>query len=179
MDLSCLRTADGRMRTTLGIIDHGSRALMQLRVIPRKCAWTLLRHLCLAIAEHGRPAALRTDNEGMFRSRLWIQALAWMHIRRQRVKVKHPWQNGRIERLFGTLKPLLRQLKPSNVVDLRQALTDFTWFYNHVRVHLHLDGRTPMEARHGDTPEHLRRRAGNGRWVSALNGLMIGYYLRR
>ena len=179
LDMSCWRTADGRMQMILGILDHGSRALMRLHVIPRKCAWTLLGHLCLAIAEHGRPAALRADNEGMFRSRLWVLALALVNIRRQCIKVKRPWQNGRIERLFGTLKPLLRKLQPANVVELRQALGEFARFYNHVRVHLHLHGRTPMEVRHGDTPQRVCSRAGNGRWVSAMKGLLIGYHLRR
>ena len=179
LDMSCWRTADGRMQLVLGIIDHGSRALMRLKDIPRKCAWTLLAHLCLAIAKHGRPAAVRTDNEGMFRSRLWILALALMNVRRQRIKVKRPWQNGRIERLFGTLKPLLQQLKPANEIELRKALGEFSWFYNHVRVHLHLQGCTPMEMRHGDTPEQVQRRAGTGRWVSAMKGLLIGYHLRR
>jgi transposase InsO family protein len=179
LDMSCWRTADGRTQMILGILDHGSRALMRLRVIPRKCAWTLLGHLCLAIAAHGRPAALRADNEGMFKSRLWNLALSLMNIRHQRIKVKRPWQNGRIERLFGTLKPLLRKLQPANVVELRQALAEFNWFYDHVRVHLHLDGRTPMEVRHGDTPERVRARAGNGRWISAMKGLLIGYHLRR
>jgi transposase InsO family protein len=179
LDMSCWRTADRRMQLMLGIIDHGSRALMRLKDIPRKCAWTILGHLCLAIAENGRPAAVRADNEGMFRSRLWIMALALMGIRRQCIKVKRPWQNGRIERLFGTLKPLLHKLQPANAIELRRALGEFSWFYNHARVHLHLQGRTPMEVRHGDTPEQVRRRAGTGRWVSAMKGLLIGYHLRR
>jgi putative transposase len=179
LDLTCLRTGDGQMQTILGIIDHGSRAVMRLKRLPRKCAWTLLGHLCLTVARHGRPAALRTDNESMFTSRLWRLALWWMNIRRQRTKVRQPWQNGRIERLFGSLKPLLRQLQPPSGAALQQALDEFGWFYNHVRVHLHLAGRTPMEVRLGETSALVRSRAGQGRWVSALGGLLLGYHLRR
>ena len=38
-------------------------------------------------------------------------ALRLMGIRHQRIDPHCPWQNGRIERFFGTLKPHLRQLR--------------------------------------------------------------------
>jgi putative transposase len=110
---------------------------------------------------------------------LWRFALAWMNIRRQRIKVRQPWQNGRIERLFGTLKPLLRQLQPGSGAVLQQALKESCLFYNHVRVHLHLAGRTPMEVRWGETSAWVHSRAGQGYWVGALGGSMLGYHLRR
>lgn len=39
-----------------------------------------------------------------------------------------PWQNGRIERFFGTLKHELRSFKIEKVTDLQQAATSVTWF---------------------------------------------------
>jgi hypothetical protein len=74
LDMTVVKT--GRQRqTVLGLIDHGSRRLLALKTLPRKCTWTLLGHLCLAIAEHGKPRSVRTDNEGMFTSTLWAAGL--------------------------------------------------------------------------------------------------------
>lgn len=179
LDLTFLHRHDGGLHTVLGIIDHGSRLVVRLQVLPRKCTWLLLGHLCLAIAACGRPAAVRTDNESMFRSRLWAVGLAWMGIRHQRTGIARPWQNGRIERFFGTLKPILRKLGAMHVDRLCSSLQDVQWFYNHVRVHRHLDGRTPGEAWRGETASDLERRAGRGCWVRLLDGLLVGYYLRR
>jgi transposase InsO family protein len=96
--------------------------------------------LCLAIAEHGPPRALRTDNESMFTSRLWAGALKLAGIGHQRIAPKCPWQNGRIERFFGTLKPVLRQLVLPTSGALQGALDEFAGFYNHARAHQGLSG---------------------------------------
>lgn len=178
LDLTFLTTPEGLMQTVLGIVDHGSRVVVRLEPLPRKCTWTLLGKLCLAIAEHGMPRAIRTDNESMFTSALWARALRWMGIRHQRSEPGCPWQNGRIERLFGTLKPLLKMHAPTAAA-LERALDEFAWFYNHVRVHQNLRGLTPAEAWRGETTADVRRRAGQGCWVSALNGLLVGYHLRQ
>jgi transposase InsO family protein len=168
----------GASHLTLGLIDHGSRRLLRLKVLMRKCTWTLLSHLCLAIAEFGLPAAIRTDNEGMFTSRLWRRALKWAGIRHQRSTPGCPWQNGRIERLFGTLKPLLRGLILPSRAAAQAALDEFTGFYNHVRPHQGLGGLTPIEAWHGLSQRDVLCRAGRGRWVQALGGRLAGYHLR-
>jgi transposase InsO family protein len=88
----------------LGIIDHGSRMVLYLKVLPRKCTWMLLAHVCLAIAKYGVPYAARTDSEAMFTSKTWRLAFKLAGICRQRSRPGCPWENGRIERLFGTLK---------------------------------------------------------------------------
>jgi putative transposase len=178
LDLTFLTTPEGPMQTVLGIVDHGTRVIVRLEHLPRKCTWTLLGKLCLAIAAHGTPGSIRTDNESMFTSHLWARAFRWMGIRHQRSEPGCPRQNGRIERLFGTLKPLLKNYQPT-AATLQRALDEFAWFYNHVRVHQNLCGLTPAEAWRGETTADVRRRAGQGHWVSALNGLLVGYHLRR
>ncbi len=99
-------------------------------------------------------------------------------IKRQRIDPGSPWQNGRIERLFGTLKPLLRQLTIPTASALQARLNELTTFYNHVRVHQGLDGLTPAEAWSGQDLNAVRRRYGQGQWLQALDGLMLGYWLR-
>ncbi|MDX1996354.1 MAG: hypothetical protein SF066_01440 [Thermoanaerobaculia bacterium] len=55
------------------------------------------------------PKILRTDNELAFRSWLWRFALALLGIGAQRTRHFSHWENGRIERFFGTLKRSLRR----------------------------------------------------------------------
>ena len=64
----------------------------------------MLGHLFLAIGKYGTPKFLRTDNESIFTSRLFRGALFLLGIRQQRSDPGCPWQNGRVERFFGTLK---------------------------------------------------------------------------
>lgn len=173
----CQIKAGHAQRTVLGVLDQGSRATLRLHVLARKCTWTLLGQQCLAIAEHGRPAAVRTDNESMFTSRLWRTALVWAGIHHERIPPRSPWRNGRIERLFGTLKPLLRQIALPTAAALQTALDEFAGFYNHVRVHQALAGLTPAQAWQGLSWADVRR-ARQGRWVRALGGLLLGYELR-
>jgi hypothetical protein len=101
--------------------------------------------LCLAIAQHGKPHKLRTDNEAVLNSWLFNAFLKIVGIQHQTTQKHAPWQNGRIERLFGTLKPLLRQLVIPNGGALQNALDEFRVFYNHVRPHQNLNGLTPAE----------------------------------
>jgi transposase InsO family protein len=164
----------------LGIIDHGSRRLLCLRQVPRKCALTLLGHLFLAMARFGAPVAVRTDNEGMFKSALWKTVFKALNVGHRQSSPYCPWRNGRIERLFGTLKPLLKKSRPANVKALRTALGEFTWFYNEVRVHQNLKGLTPMEAWQGKSLAEVQQAQATqaGRWVAALDGLMVGYHAR-
>lgn len=144
----------------LGIVDHGSRRLLRLAELPRKCTWTLLGHLCLTIAECGRPRAARTDNEAMFTSRRWQRAFALVGVRHQRSLPRRPWQNARIERLFGTVKPWVETwLREQAMTALPlQSMLDFAaCFYNEVRPHQALDGLTPRQVWEGTTWKDLVR----------------------
>jgi putative transposase len=98
----------------------------------------------------------------------------------QRIQTCAPWQNGRIERLFGTLKPLLRQLVIPSTGALQIVFEEFTLFYDHVRPHQNLAGLTPVEKWNGYcTTDIGQRPAAQAVLVQALDGLVVGYYLRR
>jgi putative transposase len=178
MDLTQLPMVAGAKVTVLGLIDHGTRRVLCLRAVANKCTWTLLGHLCLAIAEHGKPRTIRTDNEGMFTGPLWQRALRWAGIRRQRIDPGCPWQNGRIERFFGTTKEALRGLIFPGQAVAQQVLDEFAGFYNHARPHRGLGALTPMEAWRGETRQDVKRKAGCGQWVQSLNGRLVAYHLR-
>jgi hypothetical protein len=60
---------------------------------------------------------------------------------------------------------------------LNQALGEFRIFYNHVRPHQSLGGRTPAEAWAGVDPYATRIK--REYWFGTWDGLLKGYYLRR
>lgn len=177
MDLTGKTGTQGKLHTIFGLIDHGSRGLLTLAALPNKCSWTLLGHLFLAIAKYGRPRAVRTDNEACFTSRVFRAVLALARIRQQRSDPGHPWQNGRIERLFGTLKRKLDRWEVAGSEALNSSLREFGFFYNHVRPHQHLDGATPAEAWASANPFVAKFKSET--WFEAWDGLLQGYYLRR
>jgi putative transposase len=182
LDLTFPTCPDGFTFTVLGIIDHGSRRLLCLKSLPRKCTFTLLANVFLAIAEFGLPCAIRTDNESMFTSQLWGCTLKALGILHRRGPPGQPWRNGRIERLFGTLKPILRKVKPTTTLALQKALSEFSRFYNQIRPHQNLGGLTPVEAWQGKTLADVQdvhsQTESQGQWIYALDALMVGYGLR-
>jgi len=89
-------------------------------------------------------------------SRVFKLALALPGIRHQTTDPHCPWQNGRVERFFGTLKTSLDQLAVASSDAPNSALGEFRFFYNHVRPHQNLAGATPAEAWAGVNP-HITR----------------------
>ncbi|MCL5059792.1 MAG: integrase core domain-containing protein [Candidatus Thermoplasmatota archaeon] len=177
MDLTGKTDSTGNLHMILGLLDHGSRGLLALDALPNKTSWTLLGHLFLAMGKYGKPRAVRTDNEACFVSRVFRAALVMAGIRHQRSDPGCPWQNGRVERLFGTLKNKLDRREVESFATLNAALGEFRLWYNHVRPHQHLQGRTPAEAWAGVNPFAAKIRGEY--WFEAWGGLLQGYYLRR
>jgi transposase InsO family protein len=180
MDMTFFTDDHKTTHAAIGIIDHGSRLALRLQVLSQRCSWSMLGHLCLAIAQHGKPHKLRTDNEAVLNSWLFNAFLKIVGIQHQTTQKHAPWQNGRIERLFGTLKPLLRQLVIPSGGALQSALDEFKDFYNHARPHQNLNGLTPAEHFAGFRPADIRQMPiKNVTPVEALAGLMRGYWIRR
>lgn len=72
-----------------------------------------------------------------------------------------PWMNGRIERVFGTLKDKLDRIRLDGQQSLQRLLADFGFWYNEVRPHQNLGGeqrrmRLGMELILTPTPRSLR-----------------------
>jgi putative transposase len=152
IDMTGKGDSQGNIHTMLGIEDHGSRALLTLQLLTQRNAWTLLGHVFLAIGRFGKPRVLRSDNDAVFRSRGFRTVLRLFHIRQQFTVPGCPWMNGHIERLFGTLKQKLDQLEVDGAAALAQLLGEFGCWYNAVRPHQNLAGRTPAEAWNGIDP---------------------------
>ncbi len=176
MDLTGKTDSKGKLHHILGILEHKSRATLTLAAIKDKTTITLLRYLLDTVERYGKPKIIRTDNEAVFTSRLFRLVLWLLGIRHQRIELRCPWQNGRIERFFGTLKEKLNRWDVDSREQLNNALNQFRFWYHHVRPHQYLDGKTPAEVWQGK--EIYTTRVKNEYWFEAWDGLLQGYYLR-
>ena len=107
LDWTFVAGPGGDPRAVLGVIDHGSRACLELREVESRRTIVLLRYLLDLFERFGTPKVLRTDNEPACRSALFCVVLRLLCVRHQRTAPFAPWQNGRIERLFRTVKEAL------------------------------------------------------------------------
>lgn len=110
LDLTGKADLSGHQRMVLGLLDHGTRACLRLSVLTDKRSITIIAELLVAFRRFGLPKRLRVDNEACFNSRLMRGALALLGVRLQTIDLHCPWQNGRIERFFGTFKQHLDRI---------------------------------------------------------------------
>ncbi len=171
VDLTGKADLGSRQWLILGLIDHGARACLRLQALPDKRSATILRELIAAFRRYGLPQHIRVDNEACFNSLLLKAALRLLGVRLQTIALHCPWQNGRIERFFGTLKRSLDRIVIADVNDLHTKLVEFRAWYNHARPHQHLDGHTPAEIWNGK-PKSTKP----PRWVRIWDGLITGWW---
>jgi len=172
-DLTTVTDKDGRQNLILAIIDHGTRACLALHPLESKHSLNLVQVLTQTVKQFGLPKTLRTDNELVFTSWLFRSTLNILGIRHQRSDKHCPWQNGRVERFFGTFKAIIRQVCVENPEQLANALPEFRFWYNHVRTHDHLDGHTPAEQWDGRA-----KASNNHRYFDSWGGVLAGFYFR-
>ncbi|MCO7227589.1 integrase core domain-containing protein [Pleionea sp. CnH1-48] len=175
MDLTYITTVDQKQQIILAIIEHATRACLKLEVLDNKSSTRILLSLIQTIKQFGFPKNIRTDNEINFCSRLMTTAFTLLNIKHQRTKVAAPWQNGKVERFFGTLKSKTRTLLFDNQNHLNNELNTFRFWYNHVRTHDYLDGKTPTQC--WDSTKHSNRE--KAQWFDKWRGLLRGYYIPR
>ena len=175
LDLTTVTDSEGRILTIFAIVDYGSRRCVCLQQINNKSSLMLLFYLFQTITCCGKPKAVKTDNEAVFTSFLFRCSLAIAGIKHQRTNIASPWQNGRVERLIGTFKEKIRQVIIQDQKQLNLLLPQFQFWYNCVRPHSYLDGRTPMEVWNKvDVFQYGYKRAIRyDKW----GGLLTGYYL--
>jgi transposase InsO family protein len=166
---------DGVQQIVLGAIDHGSRLNLMLRHLRRLNRWTFLGALLLAFGEYGRPVAIKTDNRPVFRRAVVKALLQWCGVGLIHPRPAWPWENGYIERLFGTFKVCLIDYSIANLQHLRTALPAFQFWYNVTRPHQHLRGQTPQQVWTGiDLLKMAPRSVGSFRgWGGRLRGKVL------
>lgn len=176
MDITGKTDEHKKLHNILGIIEHKSRMSLGLTRLKDKASITILRFLLDAVEHYGKPRFLRTDNEPVFTSWLFRLSLCLIGIKHQRIDTCCPWQNGCIERFFGTVKEKLNQWQIDSKGQLNNALIQFRFWYNHIRLHQHLNGMTPAEVWNGT--DIFTKKPKQEYWFEAWDGLLTGIYLK-
>lgn len=171
MDLTTV-TLNKQQKLVLGIVDHGSRLSLKLQQLQSKHSTAIMLEVVQAIRQFGFPKFIRTDNEKCFTSNTFKLGLKLLGIKHQTSDIASPWQNGRIERFFGTFKEKFRQLD-FGYCDLQTELDIYQAWYNHIRTHQNLAGLTPTEVWKGKRNKNAEK----AQWVSAWHGVLCGYYV--
>ena len=164
-------------RQILGVVDSGTRALLALKHLQTKSSIRILRVLLDIIECYGRPEAIRSDNELVFTSKLMRFSLWLLRIKRQTTQIASPWQNGMIERLFGTMKQAFKNLTFPTTQSLESGLKEFRLYYNHIRPHQNLGYNTPANAWEGK-PISTSKTAREIIYCRGLCDNVAGYYYR-
>lgn len=163
-------TLNGKQHLVLGVLDHGSRALLKLQAMESKSSATILHQLIETFRLFGLPKNIRTDNEICFNSRLINLSLLLLGIKKQTTDLACPWQNGRIERAFGSFKRMWHQVVFPTTAVIQYELATYQTWYNDIRPHSNLGGRTPKELMLN------KATVGKAKFVRAWDGILSGFY---
>jgi transposase InsO family protein len=164
IDGSMHRLADGSGYWVADIVDDHSRFLVGAEIAPAltcELAWAAVR---AAVARHGQPEGLLSDNGLCFTGRLQRHTVAFeRQVARAGMQLSHsrpyhPQTCGKIERFHLTYKQwLARRAAPATLTDAAGLLAQFTGHYNHDRPHQALDGAAPVERYQPGEPVQLPR----------------------
>lgn len=94
---------------------------------------------------YGKPELIHSDRETQFTSNEWQVALNKLSIKSSYSRAGKPTDNGKIERLFSTLKTELglRKLKADNIEEYLEKIDELVNKYNSYRTHQSLKYSTP------------------------------------
>lgn len=135
------------------VLDGFSRKLLTISILAKApTSNDVARLLSRTVAKFGAPRFLVTDHGLQFKKRFKVIC--------KRISISHiqgrpydPKFNGKIERLFRTLKLWQRvAMLFLGVAHIQVALNRFAGWYNTQRTHQSLGGLTPEEARTGAIP---------------------------
>jgi transposase InsO family protein len=137
----------------MNMIDDHSRLFLASRAFTTTKAQDVVDVFHKAASLHGLPASLLSDNGAVFtakprKGKVLLQTeLERLGISSKNSRPYHPQTCGKIERLHQTLKRYLAHQKPAKTLtELQAQLDTFVHYYNTIRPHRALDGRTPLQA---------------------------------
>jgi transposase InsO family protein len=152
-DITAWHLLDGQVVEVLNLIDDHSRLFLGADAYLRVKAADVVASFHRAAELHGLPASLLSDNGAVFTgSYRGGKVLLESELERLGVAFKnsrpyHPQTCGKVERLHQTLKRYLaRQAPAQTLAALQGQLDGFVHYYNDIRPHRALAGRTPLQA---------------------------------
>ena len=159
-DFTHVQLADGTDLEVIGWLDDHSRYLLHLSAHRRVTGRTVTDTFTATAQEHGYPAATLTDNGMVYTTRLarggrgrgdgagngFETLLADLGITQKNGRPFKPTTQGKIERLWQTLKKHLAAHPAATLPELQTVLDAFRDHYNTIRPHRALGRRTPAFA---------------------------------
>jgi len=129
-------------------VDDSTR-LVYAEILPDERKGTTTRFAIRALRwfrQHGvRVWRVLTDNGSAYRSRVFRSALRRLRIKHSRTRPYRPRTNGKVERWIRTVLSECLYLEVfASSEERRLALERFIRYYNGVRPHLGIGGRTPL-----------------------------------
>ena len=198
--------ADGaEVKVVTGIDDH-ARFIVSAKVVVRATARPVCQALAEALARHGVPEQILTDNGKVFTGRfgrgpgpvMFDRICADNGIRHLLTAPYSPTTTGKVERLHKTMRAEFvagADRKFATVPELQAALDVWVTEYNTCRPHQSCGGRPPAErfaladrsvtaeeppATPAPGPQHARPRpAGVSRWVNAHGKISLAGFSYR
>jgi transposase InsO family protein len=164
----------------LAWLDDHARLVLRLTAHHRVTGPIVVAAFRAAVAEHGAPASTLTDNGMVYTTRYsggrggrnaFEHELRRLGITQKNGRPNHPQTQGKVERLWQTLKKWLasQPRQPATLAGLQALLDAFTCYYNTQRPHRSLPHRaTPATiyaarpkaapgSREADTHDRVRR----------------------
>lgn len=140
------------------VIDDASRYAVVVRVADETGA-SAAQALELAAAEFARLGIrierVLTDNGAGYRSMAYASVLGSLSAKHKRTRPYRPQTNGKAERLIQTLLNEWAYARPySSNEDRSAALPEFVDFYNRVRPHTAIGGRSPIDVVNNVSGDH-------------------------
>jgi putative transposase len=141
-------TQHGTTVKFLTVLDEFSHYNLDIAASRRMGGREVATTLDAAVAEHGVPAHLRSDNGGEFISHHLQAWLKQTGIKTRFIEPGSPWQNGINESFNGRFRDecLNRELLGS-VLEAQCIARSFRDDYNHLRPHSSISYRTPADYR--------------------------------
>jgi transposase InsO family protein len=147
------KLADGSKVAVFQLLDDCTRLDLNDLAAPAETSAAALACFLTAVALHGVPERLLTDNGLGFTGRIlgWKSALekaaAALGCQTIQTRPRHPQTNGKNERSHGTCKRWLRsQPLARTLAELQDQLDHYRLLYNTTRPHQSLDMKTPAAA---------------------------------
>jgi transposase InsO family protein len=152
-DVTAWTLSDGEVSEILNLIDDHSRLYLGAFAYTRVKAADVVEGFHEAAELHGLPASLLSDNGAVFvggyrRGKVLFEyELERLGVHFKNSRPYHPQTCGKVERLHQTLKRYLgKQPRARTLQELQGQLDAFVRYYNNIRPHTALGGRTPLQA---------------------------------
>lgn len=152
-DITHWQLADGTHVEIMNMIDDHSRLFLASQAFSTVKAANVVDVFQEAASLHGLPASLLSDNGAVFtgyyrKGKVLLETeLEQLGVTFKNSRPYHPQTCGKIERLHQTLKRYLARQPPAKTLtELQAQLDTFVHYYNDIRPHRALHGRTPLQA---------------------------------